>query len=164
MRRRDFARQLKLIKLVVLDFDGVFTDNRVLVFQDGTEGVWCSRGDGMGIDLLRKAGIPAIVISTEKNSVVSARCRKLKLSCIQGCDDKLSVLRREAKRIGVPLKAVAYMGNDVNDKLCLRAVGFPVCVRDAHPDVARLAKYVTHNRGGYGAVRELCDMLLEAKR
>lgn len=164
MRKRDISGKLKSVKLVVFDFDGVFTNNQVLVLQDGTEGVLCNRSDGIGIELLRKAGIHAIVISTEKNPIVSVRCRKLKLPCIQGCDDKLSVLRREAKRIGVLLKDVAYMGNDVNDELCLRAVGFPVCVQDAHPDVAGIAEYLTSKRGGYGAVREFCDMLLKVKR
>ncbi len=156
-------KTLSAVKLVVFDFDGVFTDNRVLVFQDGSEGVWCSRSDGMGISLLLKAGIKALVISSEKNPIVSVRCKKLKLPCIQGCDNKLLALRRQAKRQGISLRSVAFMGNDVNDGPCLQAVGFPVCVKDSHPGVIRLAKYITVKPGGRGAVRELCDMLLSSQ-
>lgn len=156
----DKARQ---IQLIVFDFDGVFTDNRVLVLQDGTEGVFCSRADGFGLDAARKAGIKLLVLSKEKNPVVSARCKKLNLPCIQGCDNKPEVLELEAKRLGISLNEVAYMGNDINDLECLKIVSLPVCVSDSYPDILAVSLYVTEAKGGYGAVREFCDFVADVK-
>ncbi len=152
--------RLRTVRLVVFDFDGVFTDNMVYTFEDGREAVRCSRGDGLGIGLLVGAGMLTAVISTEKNPVVTARCRKLGLRCIQGCDDKRSALEALAAELQVPLEAVAFMGNDVNDKECLKIVGLPVVVQDAHPAVLKYAAYRTERPGGNGAVREFCDLLI----
>ena len=93
--RRRVAKgpDLSGIRVLILDFDGVMTDNRVLVMQDGTEGVMCNRSDGLGIGMLRKQGFPIFVISTETNPVVSARCKKLKSPCTQGHEDKLAALK-----------------------------------------------------------------------
>lgn len=162
-RRKPLGRA-RAVRLAVFDFDGVFTDNRVLVFQDGREAVWCSRADGLGLQALACRGIDTLVLSTENNPVVGVRCRKLGVRWIQGCDRKAETLRMEADRMAVPLSDVAYLGNDVNDLECLRIVGLPVCVRDAHPDVLRAAAWVTERRGGEGAVREWCDVLLAARR
>jgi len=151
------------MQLVVFDFDGVFTDNRVYVFEDGREAVCCSRGDGLGIGLLRRGGIEAVVLSSETNPVVSRRAAKLQISCRQGCTDKLAMLHELAAERSVPLARVAYVGNDVNDAGCLQAAGWAVVVRDAHPDVVTLADYRTSARGGQGAVREVCDLLLAAR-
>lgn len=153
----------KQIRMIVFDFDGVFTDNRVLVLEDGKEGVLCSRADGFGLDAVRKLGIQLLVISTEKNSVVSARCKKLNLPCIQGCDNKPEVLRQEADRHNISLENVAYMGNDINDIECLEMVGLPVCVADAYPEVINRSSYITKARGGHGAVREFCGLIAEAR-
>lgn len=149
--------------LVVLDFDGVFTDNRVLVMQDGTEGVLCSRADGMGLEMLRRGGVPAAVLSKEQNPVVSARCRKLKLECVQGIDDKLPELKRLAAEKGVPRERVVYVGNDINDLECLEWAGVPVVVSDAHPRAIAAARIVLSKAGGMGAIRELCEMILAAR-
>jgi 3-deoxy-D-manno-octulosonate 8-phosphate phosphatase (KDO 8-P phosphatase) len=151
------------IRLLVLDFDGVLTDNRVLVSQDGTEAVWCHRGDGWGIARLKERGaVTIMVISTEANRVVEARCRKLGLDFIQACDDKLAALRRVAEQMGLGADQVAYVGNDVNDLECLRWVGTPIVVADAEPEVHEIARLVTARRGGYGAVREVADWLIAA--
>ena len=145
---------------MVLDFDGVLTDNRVWVSEDGSEAVACHRGDGLGIARLREAGTETMVLSTEKNPVVSARCRKLGMDCIQGLDEKVDTLRRIVGERGLGLDQVAYIGNDVNDLSCLEVVGFPVVVADAHPDVIPAAGLVLSRDGGMGAVREFCDMIL----
>jgi 3-deoxy-D-manno-octulosonate 8-phosphate phosphatase (KDO 8-P phosphatase) len=151
------------IHLVIFDFDGVFTDNRVLVMQDGSEGVWCSRADGLGLQRLRRSGLPILVLSTEKNPVVTARCRKLELECIQGMENKADRLRQEVHLRGLNLADVAFVGNDLNDLECLRIVGFPACVADAYPEVKSLSRYCTIHSGGYGAVREFCDFLLSCR-
>jgi N-acylneuraminate cytidylyltransferase len=153
---------LAAICLLVLDFDGVMTDNRVLVAQDGTEAVWCHRGDGWGIARLKERGVTIVVISTEANRVVEARCRKLGLDFAQACDDKLSELKRLVERLGLGPDQVAYVGNDVNDLDCLRWVGTPIVVADAMPEVRDVARLVTSRPGGGGAVREVADWLLAA--
>ncbi len=151
------------VRLIFFDFDGVFTDNRVLVFQDGTEAVFCTRADGLGLEAIKRLGILCIVLSTEKNPVVTVRCQKLGIPCVQGCDDKVRTLREEATKLSIDLQNVAYLGNDVNDLECLKIVGFPACVADAHPDVLALSRYVTEAPGGYGAVREFCDLIVQAR-
>jgi len=152
-------RLFKKIRLVALDFDGVFTDNRVRVSADGTESVICCRSDGIGLRRLRDAGVDAVVISSEPNPVVRIRTEKLGVPCVYGCENKLSALKDEAKRRHVKLGEVAYLGNDVNDADCLKAVGLPVVVADAWAEVKPLGKIVLASKGGRGAVRELCDMI-----
>ena len=158
-----FNEIARKIKMMVFDFDGVFTDNRVIVSQDGTESVVCNRCDGIGLQAVRKMGVATLVISTEINPVVGARCKKLNLPCFQGCDDKVVVLKEQAAALDVTLDEVSFMGNDVNDAECLKIVGLPVCVADAHPDVADYALYTTRLPGGAGAVRELCDLIVKVK-
>lgn len=148
---------VRAVRLVVFDFDGVFTDNMVYVSEDGSEAVRCYRGDGIGLRKLDQLGIATAIISTETNPVVSARARKLKIHCLQGCEDKRATLVSMIEERGLSLQQVAFVGNDINDLSCLECVGFPIVVQDAHPDVLSHAKYRTQTKGGYGAVREICD-------
>lgn len=147
------------VRLIVFDFDGVFTDNTVWTDDAGNEWVRSWRGDGLGLEKLRQAGIPAWVLSTETHPVVSRRCEKLGIPCRQGLTDKRAALEALAGEVGVSLGDVAYVGNDVNDAGCLRVVGIPIVVQDAHPDVLSLARYQTRAAGGFGAVREICEWL-----
>jgi 3-deoxy-D-manno-octulosonate 8-phosphate phosphatase (KDO 8-P phosphatase) len=149
------------IRLVAFDFDGVFTDNMVYVFEDGSEAVRCYRGDGIGLQKLRQLGVEVMIISTEPNPVVSARARKLNIRCLQDCKDKRTALESVAREIGISLSEVAFVGNDINDLPCLAGVGLPIVVHDAHQDVVPLARYQTKRRGGFGAVREVCDMFAQ---
>ncbi len=158
----DLVQDLGQVELVVFDFDGVFTDNLVYVSQDGVESVVCWRSDGLGISKIKKLGMPVWVISTEKNHVVEARCRKLEIDFVKGCDDKLAALKSLTKRYGCSLHNVVYTGNDINDTACLEAVGIPIVVEDSHPEVIPKARYVTLNSGGQGAVREVCDLIVSA--
>lgn len=155
--------QIVNIKLVIFDFDGVFTDNRVYVSEYGIETVSCWRSDGIGIAKLKTLNLPIWVVSTEKNKVVSARCEKLQINCIQGCDDKLSAVLKLIKRFGYSLKDVLFVGNDINDLECLESVGLPVVVQDAYPDVIKISKLQTQRAGGFGAVREICDLIYMLK-
>jgi YrbI family 3-deoxy-D-manno-octulosonate 8-phosphate phosphatase len=149
---------IRKIRLVAFDFDGVFTDNMVYVLEDGAEAVRCSRGDGIGLQKLKQLGIETVIISTESNPVVSARARKLKIRCVQDCADKRKTLEAIARENGISLAKVAFVGNDINDQSCLECVALPIVVADAHRDVISLALYQTKNPGGYGAVREVCDL------
>ena len=154
------ADAIARVRLVVFDFDGVFTDNSVFVSQDGIETVRCWRGDGLGLRELERLGLDVIILSTEENPVVSARSRKLKVRCIQGCPDKRVALDELLLELGLNLEQVAFVGNDINDLCCLSAVGLPVVVKDAHPSVISTATYRTEALGGYGAVREVCDLFV----
>jgi N-acylneuraminate cytidylyltransferase len=154
----------KAPEIVVLDFDGVLTDNHVLVSETGTESVSCSRADSLGLDSLLAAGIPTVVLSTEANPVVSARCRKLGLECRQALRDKLPVLKDLLRERGIEPADAMYVGNDVNDLDCMRLVGWPVAVADAVSEVRAAARIVLGRRGGDGAVREICDRILEGMK
>ncbi len=154
---------LARVRLVVFDFDGVFTDNTVYVSEHGTESVRCWRSDGLGLAKLKDAGVHTAIVSTETNPVVTARSRKLGMRCIQSCVDKVAAVRGLADEHGVPLADVAFVGNDINDLGCLRCVGLPIVVQDAHPDVLDAAAYRTAARGGRGAVREVCDAIVAAR-
>ena len=146
------------IRMVAFDFDGVFTDNMVYVLEDGTEAVRCFRSDGLGLQKLKKLGIETVIISTEANPVVSARALKLKIRCVQNCQDKRAVLEDIAREQGISLAEVSFVGNDINDLSCLKCVALPIVVQDAHRDVVPAALYQTECPGGHGAVREICDL------
>lgn len=157
------APDLSAIRLLLLDFDGVLTDNRVLVQQDGSEAVLCNRGDGWGIGMVKKLGVEVVVVSTEKNPVVAARCRKLDIECVQGCSDKGQSVAEIVKQRGRRPEEVAYVANDVNDLPCFPHIGFPIAVADAEWLVKSRACYVTRALGGQGAVREVCDLIVSSK-
>lgn len=144
---------------IIFDFDGVMTDNRVAVSEDGKEAVFCNRSDGLGIDLLKKRGIPMLVISLERNPVVAARCRKLGIECMQGIERKDEALCRWLAEHGLRAARTVYLGNDINDLACMRLVGFPVAVGDAYAPVKAIARWVLTRHGGHGAVRELADAI-----
>lgn len=152
-----------VVDAVVTDFDGVHTDDSVQVSQDGTETVTVSRSDGMGVALLRDAGIPVLILSTEANPVVTARAEKLRVEVVQGLSDKAAALRAWAGGRGIPLTRIAYLGNDVNDLGCLDLVGWPVAVPGAHPLVLAAARVVLDRPGGAGAVRDLAERVLAGR-
>lgn len=148
---------------LVLDFDGVLTDDLVITHEDGREAVRCSRRDGLGLERLRGIGLRLLVISKERNPVVAARCEKLGLECIQSVDDKAPTLRAWAEREGIALESVVYVGNDINDIPCLAIAGCSVVVADAHPDTVAHAHFQLRAPGGHGAVRELADLILAGR-
>lgn len=150
------------IEGIVFDFDGVFTDDQVTVDEHGTESVRCSRRDGMGIELLRNAGIAMTVISKERNAVVARRCEKLRLDYHQGLDRKIGTLQSWIDARHLNAENVIYVGNDINDLECMAAVGYSVVPADAHPCAITAASHVLRCAGGKGAVRELADLILEA--
>ena len=141
--------------MILFDFDGVLTDNRVWVTQDGTEAVCCNRADGLGFDLLRDAGIRCVIVSTEANSVVAQRARKLGVPVVQSVADKSVAVRTICRDQGVNLAQVAFVGNDLNDLPALRIVGKKLCPCDAAPEVRAICDHVLRTRGGAGVVREI---------
>ncbi len=153
------------IRLVVSDVDGVLTDAGVYYSATGEELKRFSMRDGMGVELLRQAGIRTALMTREQSAIVAARAKKLQVDALwSGQLDKRQALPRLLGELGVALGAVAYIGDDVND---LGAMGFVaeaglvVCPADAVPKVAAVAHFITAARGGHGAFRELCDLILD---
>ncbi len=157
MRHRPWPEKLSL---VVFDFDGVMTDNRVWVNQEGVESVAADRGDGMGVDMLLAAGFKAVIISTEPNPVVGARAKKLNLPYFHGVGDKAATLRAYLAQEDISPDESIYIGNDVNDLPCFPIVACALVVADAHVSVRHQADKILANPGGHGAVREVCDLIL----
>jgi N-acylneuraminate cytidylyltransferase len=153
------------IDLLVLDFDGVVTDNRVWTDEDGREMVAANRGDSLIMGKLRAAGTEVVILSSEVNPVVAARAHKMKVEAIHGVglDDKAAVLKNILESRKIDPARVAYVGNDINDLPCFEMVGWAVAVADARPEVLRAADLVTSKAGGHGAVREVCDLILSRK-
>lgn len=150
------------VDAVITDFDGVHTPDTAYLDQEGREAVRVSRSDGMGVSLLRRAGVPLLILSRERNPVVSARAAKLGVEVLQAVDDKSRAVREWAEAAGIGLDRIAYAGNDVNDLGPMALVGWPVAVADAHPQVRAQARVVLSRNGGDGAVRELCELVLAA--
>jgi YrbI family 3-deoxy-D-manno-octulosonate 8-phosphate phosphatase len=149
------------IRLLVFDFDGVFTDNMVYVTQEGIESVRCWRSDGIGLTRVRSTGVHTLILSTETNPVVKARANKLKTLCKQGIEDKAAAIFEACRELGIDPAQVAFVGNDINDIPAFKAVGLPIAVSDAYAEVLPYVLHRTTRPGGYGAVREVCDLIFQ---
>lgn len=152
--------KFKNIKLIVSDFDGVMTDNRVLVNEDGVESVFCNRSDGLAIELLRKKGVDMIVISKETNKVVAARCNKLGVTIYHGINSKLGLFKKVVEQGKFAKHEVCYVGNEVNDLECMKEAELSIAPADAHQSVLKIASFITKAKGGKGVIREVSDLIL----
>jgi len=154
------------IELIVCDFDGVITDNRVWTDENGREMVAASRSDSMRVAELRQRGVEVMILSSEVNSVVRARAEKMGVEAVHGVGilKKGEALRQLLIEKKVDASHVVFVGNDFNDLPCFEIAGWAVAVADAYPEVARAADHVLSKPGGYGAVRELCDLILNKIR
>lgn len=156
------AQAAKPLRAIVTDFDGVHTDDRVIVFQDGQEAVVCSRSDGMGIEFLRTRGVKLLVLSREQNPVLRARAAKLGMEVQHGIADKVVVLDEWRQANSFEWSEIAFVGNDVTDIECMKACGMSFCPQDAHPDAKSAATMVLSRTGGHGALRELTEYVISA--
>jgi N-acylneuraminate cytidylyltransferase len=152
-----------LIKILFLDFDGVMTDNKVITFDDGKEAVLSDRGDGFGIEQLLAINLEIIVISKERNKVVAARCKKLKIDYYQSVDKKWTLLKSILNKKKISSSNCGFVGNDLNDIECLQKVKYSFAPSDAVEEVKNLVKYQLKNKGGNGAIRELANQILKSK-
>lgn len=160
---KKLTQKLRKIKLIGFDFDGVFTDGRVYVNQDGVETVVCSRRDSLGLNQLKRLGIKLAVISMEPNPIVEKRCEKLKIECVSDPGEKIDNFKKLMKREGIKPEQTAFMGDDLNDLDCLKHAGVAFTVADAADECKRAAHYVTSRKSGDHAVREICDLILKAR-
>jgi len=152
------------IRLLVLDVDGVLTDGRLYYGSSGEALKVFHVRDGLALKLLMRAGIKVTVISGRTSEAVAVRCRELDIDqLVQGCEDKVAALGRVLETLGIDALEALCVVDDTSDLPLMRTVGHAVAVADAHPDVRRAADRVTTARGGYGAVREVCDWLLAAR-
>jgi N-acylneuraminate cytidylyltransferase len=158
--RRDMPEQ---IQMIICDFDGVVTDNHVITDQDGKESVLASRSDSMHIKKLRELGVATMILSSEPNPVVAARAAKMGVEAIHnvGMQDKGRVMREVLEQKKIKAENVIYIGNDLNDLPCFEIAGWSVAVADAYPEVLRAADHVLIKNGGHGAIRELCEIVLQ---
>jgi N-acylneuraminate cytidylyltransferase len=151
------------VKMIISDFDGVITDNRVWTSEDGLETVVASRSDSMHIRTLRERGVEVMILSSEPNPVVKARATKMGVEAIHGIDirGKGEALKQLLAEKNVDAANVIYIGNDLNDLPCFEIAGWAVAVSDAYPEVLQAADHVLSRAGGHGAVRELCELVLK---
>ena len=157
--RRGMPRK---IELIICDFDGVITDNKVWTDQDGHEMIAAYRSDSIRIRELRERGMDVMILSSEPYPVVQARAKKMGVEAIHGVglQDKGRVMREVLAQKNIPAENVIYVGNDLNDLPCFEIAGWSVAVADAYPEVIHAADFVLTKNGGHGAIRELCEIIL----
>jgi YrbI family 3-deoxy-D-manno-octulosonate 8-phosphate phosphatase len=144
----------------VFDFDGVLTNNFVQIDENGKESVSCSRADGLAFDVLKKLNKSVYILSTEKNLVVRARAKKLKIPAIQGVSDKVEAIKKLVDENHYNLQNILYVGNDLNDYQVMKLCGFSVCPADSHPKIKEISSIVLKTNGGNGIARELLEDIL----
>ena len=151
-----------MITAIYYDFDGVMTDNRVLIDQFGNESVFVNRGDGYAIARIKELGIPQVIISTEQNSVVERRAEKLRIPVIHGVNDKGEIIRKHSAENNVELHHAVFIGNDLNDMSAFQIVGFRGAPFDAESEIKELADWVSDVKGGYGVIRSFYRFIISS--
>jgi len=152
------------IKLLLMDCDGVLTDGRIWLFEDGEEQKGFHTRDGLGIELWHRAGMKSGIISGRKSSAVERRARGLGMSfVVQGVTEKVRAFTETVTQAGVTNEEVAFIGDDLNDIPLMMRSGLGIAVADAAVEARERAHYVTQLAGGYGAVREVIELILKAQ-
>lgn len=150
---------IKKIELIVYDFDGVMTNNKVLICEDGKESVIVNRADGMAISLIRQYNIPQVVLTSEHNKIVVLRAQKLQIPVLSGVDNKKYELLTYCSEKSIDIQNVIYIGNDLNDLDAMKIVGIPICPEDASMEIKEISKFILKVKGGEGVIRELLSLL-----
>ncbi len=148
-----------MYKLIIYDFDGVMTNNKVLVAQNGKESVICHRDDGWAIQEIKKLGIHQIILSTETNPVVLVRARKLGIPAFTGKESKLKELPFLLTEFNCTVEEVIYIGNGLNDYEIMQNVKLSICPADAHSKIKEIAHMILNTKGGDGDIMEFMDCL-----
>ena len=144
------------------DFDGVFTDNKVILDQFGSESVRCNRNDGIGIDILKKLNKKIFIFSTEKNPIVLKRAQKLKVKCFNGLDNKRNKLLQLSNK-NIDLSKTVYVGNDVNDYHAMKICSLKICPHDSHDSIKKISDFVLSKKGGQGIVTCMLEEVFRLK-
>ena len=149
--------EISSLELLVLDFDGVLTNNYVYIDQSGNESVRCSRADGLAFDALKKLPLSAYILSSELNPVVTQRAQKLGVPVLQGCKDKWTKIKELSKELNISTRKMLYVGNDLNDYEAMINCGYSACPSDSHPKIKRISQITLNSNGGNGVMRELLE-------
>jgi len=153
------------VKLLILDVDGVLTDNTLYINDNGEETKRFNVSDGMGIALASRAGLEIALISGRRSKATKFRAFDLKIKHVYlGVTNKIKVYQKIKRNLKLSDEQIAYMGDDILDVPVLKKASLPICVKGANPIARRFAKFVTKTKGGDGAVREVIDMILESKK
>ena len=156
--------KLKQIRALLLDVDGVLTDGNIIYNESGDEIKIFNVRDGLGLKLLMSAGIPVGIVTGRKSKALHYRCKDLGIQYVfDAVADKASVVEKIATRLGVSAENIAFIGDDLPDLSLMKQVGLSIAVADAHELVRRQANWITAAGGGCGAVREVCEALLDAQ-
>lgn len=157
-------RRLSEIEMLLLDVDGVLTDGRITYTDSGEQIKQFNVKDGLGIRLLMMSGVDVGIVTARKSGALVHRCNDLGIDLLfDGVKDKLAALKTISEKTGIDFSHMAYAGDDLIDLPVMTCVGTAFCVADAVPEVKSHAHIVTRNKGGYGAVREICEQILKAK-
>ena len=160
----EIIAQAKKIKLLVCDVDGVFSDGRIYLGNDGEELKAFHTKDGFGIKALGQSGVDVAIITGRRSAIVANRMTALNVKhIVQGQEDKLPALLSLGKELSLTLDEIAYIGDDMPDLPCIEQVGLGIAVQDAHPAVLNQANFTTFTKGGFGAVREVCDLIMQSQ-
>ena len=160
----DILNKAKNIKLLICDVDGVFSDGRIYLGNDGEELKAFHTKDGFGIKALVASGVDVAIITGRNSAIVKNRMKALNVAhIIQGKEDKLPALIELSNELSLDLNEIAYIGDDVPDLKCIEKIGLGIAVNDAHPLVLKGADYITFTSGGFGAVREVCDLIMQTQ-
>ena len=162
--KKDLIEKLKKIKMLILDVDGVMTDGRIVMDDGGHEIKNFDVHDGHGLKMIQRYGIRVVLLTGRKSDVVTHRAHDLGIKDVyQGSLNKKEVLEKILKKFRLPADVAAFLGDDIVDIPVLKRVGFSAAVADALDVVKKSANYVTKSAGGHGAVRELCELILQAQ-
>lgn len=154
----------KNIRLLICDVDGVFSDGRIYLGNDGEELKAFHTKDGFGVKALGASGVDVAIITGRNSAIVANRMKALNVKhIIQGQEDKLPALQALAEKLNISTEEIAYIGDDIPDLPCIKTVGLGISVNDGHPQVINNADYITYTRGGFGAVREVCDLIMQCQ-
>lgn len=164
MRNKSIINKAKKIKLLLLDVDGVLTDGRIIYDSRGSDIKFFDVYDGLGVYLLKKAGIPTILITAKDSTAIKPRARDMQVDAIfVNVSRKSTVLPRVLKKYKVTANEVCFVGDDLVDLGLLKSVGFPIAVCNAAVEIKQAASFVTSKPGGRGAVREISELILKAQ-
>lgn len=164
MLKRSVIDKAKKVKILLLDVDGVLTDGRIIYDSSGRDMKFFDVHDGLGVYLLKKAGIPSILITAKSSEAISPRAKDMQVAAVYaGISPKSSLLPKILKKYKAGPEDVCFVGDDLVDLCLLKRVGFPVAVANASGEVKKAAVYITSKQGGRGAVREVAELLLKSQ-
>jgi 3-deoxy-D-manno-octulosonate 8-phosphate phosphatase (KDO 8-P phosphatase) len=154
---------IKNIDSIFIDFDGVLTDNKVYVDENGRESVRCSRADGLGFKVINKINKPIYIISSESNNVVLARGKKIKVKTFNKISNKAHFIKQIMSKFRFKKEKCMFIGNDLNDLEAMKICGYRVCPKDSHPKIKRASNIILSTKGGEGILRELIEKKFKIK-